>query len=149
MPLSNYLLLSSINIIYFMCINFVRINLKNIFLLVTNSIICKNKEKSLQHYHVVSKIFNGLYKNKNFCSNDYIKSKLRISKWCLSDNFAGLTSFTKVSSIHLFAISHNGKCKKYGFWAWLLNFIKTSLSPSLSVKLIWQKHQFFIINDDF
>ena len=99
-----------------MCINFVRINIKNIFLLVTNSIICKNKEKGSQRYHVVSQIFNGLYKNKNFCSNDHNK-KLRISKWRLSDIVAGLTSFTKVNSKHLFAITHNGKCKKYGFWA--------------------------------
>ena len=74
--------------------------------------ICKNKEKCFQRYHAVSQIFDGLYKNKNFCFNDHIKSKLRISKWRLSDIVAGLTSFTKVNSEHLFAITHNGKCKK-------------------------------------
>ena len=100
MPLSNCLLLSSINIIYFMCINFVRMILKKYFLLVTNSMICKNKENSFRRYHAVSQIFDGLYKNKNFCSNDHTISKLRISKWRLSDIVAGLTSFTKVNSKH-------------------------------------------------
>ena len=36
--------------------------------------ICKNNEKRFQRYHVVSQIFNGVYKNKNLCSNDHIKN---------------------------------------------------------------------------
>ena len=78
--------------------------------------ICKNKENCFQRYHAVSQIFDGLYKNKNF-SNDHIKRRLRISKCRLSDIVAGLTSFTKVNSKHLFAITHNGKCKKIWIWA--------------------------------
>ena len=40
--------------------------------------ICKNKEKSFQLYHAVSQIFDGLYKNKNFCSNDHKKQAYEI-----------------------------------------------------------------------